>query len=136
MNRSGVFATWADGQGQSRPDAGREIGVLERRGKTRVSEPFPTTVSGIDKAGESFELDCVLDNISSTGLYVKIPRQLEQGTEVRLIVSFSADPLPGAGAAIRGVALRSEPQSDKRWGLAVAITDYTFDLGSMATIAC
>ena len=110
--------------------------MLERRAKPRVSEPFPTTVSGIDQAGESFELDCVLDNISSTGLYVKIPRQLEQGSEVRLIVSFSADPTPGAGAAIRGVALRSDPQADKRWGLAVAITDYTFDLGSMATIAC
>ncbi len=124
------------GKGRSRPDAGKEISVLERRAKPRVSEPFPTTVSGIDKAGESFELDCVLDNISSTGLYLKMPRQLAQGSEVRLIVSFSADPLPGAGAAIRGVALRSEPQSDKRWGLAVAITDYTFDLGSMATIAC
>ena len=110
--------------------------MLERRAKTRVSEAFPTTVSGIDKAGESFELDCVLDNISSTGIYLRMPRQLERGSEVRLIVSFSADPTPGAGAAIRGVALRSDPQADKRWGLAVAITDYTFDLGSMATIAC
>jgi len=117
VNRSGVFETWADGRGQSRPDAGREIGRVGTTWENPSSEPFPTTVSGIDKAGESFELDCVLDNISSTGLYVKIPRQLEQGTEVRLIVSFSADPLPGAGAAIRGVALRSEPQSDKRWGL-------------------
>jgi len=122
-----VFETWAHGKGQSRPGAGREIGVLERRGKPRVSEPFPTTVFGIDKAGESFKLDCTLDNISSTGLYLKIPRQLEQGSEVRLIVSFSAGPSPGAGAAIRGVALRSDPQTDKRWGLAVAITDHTFN---------
>jgi hypothetical protein len=47
----------------SRPDVGREVGVLERRAKRRVAEPFPTTVSGIDKAVQSFELDCVLDNI-------------------------------------------------------------------------
>ena len=107
--------------------------MLERRAKPRVSEPFPTTVSGIDKAGESFKLDCVLDNISSTGLYLKMPRQLEQGSEVRLIVNFSAGPSPGAGAAIRGVALRSDAQADQRWGLAVAITDY--DLDSMTTIA-
>jgi hypothetical protein len=106
------------------------MGVLERRAKPRVSEPFPTTVSGIDKAGESFRLDCVLDNISSTGLYLKVPRQLEQGSEVRLIVNFSAGSSPGAAAAIRGVALRSDPQADKRWGLAVAITDYTFDKGT------
>ena len=106
------------------------MGVLERRGKPRVSEPFPTTVSGIDNAGESFRLDCVLDNISSTGLYLKVPRQLEQGSEVKLIVNFSAGSSPGAAAAIRGVALRSDPQADKKWGLAVAITDYTLGPGS------
>jgi hypothetical protein len=109
------------------------MGVLERRAKPRVSEPFPTTVSGIDKSGESFRLDCVLDNISSTGLYLKVPRQLEQGSEVRLIVNFSAGSSPGAAAAIRGVALRSDPQADKKWGLAVAITDYTFDKGPMTS---
>jgi hypothetical protein len=133
INRSGFFETWVHSKEQSRPDAGREIGVLERRGKPRVSEPFPTTVSGIDKAGEFFRLDCVLDNISSTGAYLKMPRQLEQGSELRLIVNFSAGPSPGAAVAIRGVALRSDPQADKRWGLAVTITDYTLGLGSMST---
>jgi hypothetical protein len=62
-----------------------------------------------------------------------MPRQLEQGSEVRLIVNFSAGPSPGAAVAIRGVALRSDPQADKRWGLAVTITDYTLGLGSMST---
>lgn len=100
--------------------------MLERRAKPRVSEPFPTTVSGVDKAGESFEFDCVLENISSTGLYLKMPRQLEQGSEVRLIVNFYADPLEAAGAAIRGVAVRSEPEADERWGLAVAIRECAF----------
>ena len=100
--------------------------MLERRAKPRVSEPFPTTVSGIDKAGECFELDCVLDNISSTGLYLKMPRQLEQGSEVRLIVNFSAGPSPAVGASIRGVALRSDPEANERWGLAVAIRECAF----------
>lgn len=100
--------------------------MLERRAKPRVAEPFPTTVSGIDKEGESFELVCVLDNISSTGLYLKMSRQLEQGSEVRLIVNFWADPSPAGGALIRGVALRSDPQVDQRWGLAVAISEHAF----------
>jgi hypothetical protein len=95
--------------------------VLERRAKPRVSEPFPTTVSGIDKAGVPFEFDCRLENISSTGLYVRMPRQLNQGSEVRLIVNFTVGPSPAVGAAIRGVALRSDPEADERWGLAVAI---------------
>lgn len=100
--------------------------MLERRAKPRVSKPFPTTVSGIDKAGESFELACVLDNISSTGLYLKMPRQLEHGSEVRLIVNFSVDSSPAGSAVIRGVALRSDPQLDQRWGLAVAISEHAF----------
>ena len=102
------------------------MALLERRAKPRVSEPFPTTVSGVDKAGESFELICVLENISSTGLYLKMPRRLERGSEVRLIVSFAGGLSSTGGAAIRGVALRSHPEADGTWGLAVAISEHAF----------
>jgi hypothetical protein len=97
---------------------------LERRAKPRISEPFPTTVSGIDKAGMPFEINCVLENMSSSGLYLKIPRKLEQGSEVMMMVKLSSAPSSGAGAAIRGVAVRSDVQADESWGLAVAIRDY------------
>ena len=99
---------------------------MERRAKIRISEPFPTTVSGIDSRGEPFELDCVLENMSSTGLYLKIPRELEEGSEVTMIVKLSSVPSSGAGASIRGVTLRSEPQDDESWGLAVAINECAF----------
>ena len=99
---------------------------MERRAKIRISEPFPTTVSGIDSQGEPFELDCVLENMSSTGLYLKIPRELEQGSEVKMIVKLSSVSSSGAGASIRGVTLRSDPQSDENWGLAVAISECAF----------
>lgn len=96
---------------------------LERRAKPRIEEPFPTTVSGVDRSGEAFQVDCVLENISSTGVYLKLPRQMEEGSEVRMLVMLSAASSPGAGAAIKGVALRSEPQADESWGLAVAIRE-------------
>lgn len=99
---------------------------LERRAKIRISEPFPTTVSGVDSRGEPFELDCVLENLSSTGLYLKIPRELKQGSEVTMMVKLCSVPSLGAGAAIRGLALRSEPQPDENWGLAVAINTCAF----------
>ena len=99
---------------------------MERRAKVRISQPFPTTVSGVDSSGEPFEHTCVLENMSSTGLYLKIPRKLEQGSEVTMMVKLSSAPSSGAGAAIRGVALRSDPQADESWGLAVAIRDYCF----------
>lgn len=99
---------------------------MERRAKIRISQPFPTTVSGVDSRGEPFELDCVLENMSSTGLYLKIPRELEQGSEVKMMVKLSSVPSSGAGASIRGVTLRSEPQADESWGLAVAINECAF----------
>ena len=126
MNRSGSFETWVHGKEQSRPDAGREIGVLERRGKTRVSEPFPTTVSGIDEAGESFELDCVLDNISSNGLYLRIPREMKFGAELSLVIKFLNGHSTGANAILLAQVLRDEPQPDGHHGLALAIKEHHF----------
>ena len=99
---------------------------LERRAKIRISEPFPTTVSGVDCQGEPFQLDCVMENMSSTGLYLKIPWQLDEGSEVTMLVKLSSVPSSGAGASIRGVTLRSEPQADGSWGLAVAINECAF----------
>ncbi|MGI8734015.1 MAG: PilZ domain-containing protein [Pyrinomonadaceae bacterium] len=99
---------------------------MDRRAKLRISQPFPTTVSGVDRTGEPFEHVCVLENMSSTGLYLRIPRQVERGREVRMIINFSSTPSSGAGAAIRGVTLRSDPVADKNWGLAVPISGYSF----------
>jgi PilZ domain len=106
--------------------AAKGIDVLERRAKPRVSGAFRTTVSGIDVAGAYFELDCVLDNISATGLYLRIPRELKQGSELRLLVNFSSGLSGGASAVIRGVVLRNDPDGPTGRGLAVAITDYKF----------
>jgi len=104
-----------------------ERGVaLERRAKLRISEPFPTTVSGVDSSGEPFQVDCVLENISSTGIYLKLPHQLKEGSEVEVSLKLSSAASSGARAAIRGIALRSDPQADESWGLAVAISECAF----------
>lgn len=92
----------------------------------RISEPFPTTISGIDSRGESFELDCVLENMSSNGVYLKIPRKLKHGSEVTMMIKLSSVPSSGAGAAIRGVTVRTEPRGNENWGLAVAINECSF----------
>jgi PilZ domain len=80
----------------------------------------------MDAAGEPFELDCVLDNISMTGLYLRIPRELQQGSELKLLVNFSSGRSGGASAQIRGIVLRSDADGPTGRGLAVAITDYEF----------
>jgi len=101
-------------------------GDVERRAKPRVNEPFPTRCWGVDSGDLPFNVDCVLDNLSSTGLYLRVPRPMTLGCEVRLIVHLLSGPTTGATATIAGEVVRDEPQRDGSHGLAVAIKNYKF----------
>ena len=101
----------------------------ERRSALRIELPFPATVRGVDAAGERFKLDSVLDNLSTHGLYVRLPRRVEPGARLLVVVRLSLIPdleVPAATVALRGVVLRSEPQPDGRWGLAVQFDRHRF----------
>ena len=99
----------------------RSSGEQERRGKLRVKEPFPARIWGVDSGDLPFNFDCVIDNISSSGLYLRMPRQMPQGGEVRLIVHLLSGPTSAASARISGEILRDEPQPDGKHGIAGAI---------------
>lgn len=101
-------------------------GRAERRAKPRVRERFPARMWGLDSGDLPFNVDCVLDNLSSTGLYLRVPRQMKIGCQVRLIVHLLSGPTTGATATISGEILRDEPQSDGSHGLAVSIKNYRF----------
>ena len=94
----------------------------ERRGKQRLRNPLPARVWGIDSEGEIVGFDCLLDNLSSSGLFLKIPRSLRPSSQISLVVRL----LNGSGlmAAIRGKVLRDEPQLDGSRGIAVRITEH------------
>jgi hypothetical protein len=104
----------------------RQTRTGERRIKPRLSQPFPTRASGTDAAGQAFEIDCLLDNISSTGLYLRIPGQMKLDAELSVVIEFLNDHYTGATAVLRGQILRDEPQPDGRHGVAVAIKDHYF----------
>lgn len=104
----------------------RASGDLERRTKPRVREHFPARILGADCGALPFIIDCVLDNMSSTGLYLRMPRQMPKGAEVKVIVHLLNGPTTGASACIYGEILRDEPQPDGRHGIAVAIKRYKF----------
>jgi hypothetical protein len=107
-----------------RPAAGSQ--TFERRRKPRLQEAFPARVSGVDSRDLPFYIDCVLDNISSTGLYLRMPKFVDIGSEVRLIVQLLNGPSPGATAALQGCILRSELHRDGKHGLAIAIKNHWF----------
>src|SRR4029450_5271552 len=94
----------------------------ERRGKPRLNDPLPARVWGIDSEGEMVGFDCLLDNLSSSGLFLKLPKSLKLSSQISLVVRL----LSGSGlmAAIRGKVLRDEPQLDGSRGIAVRITEH------------
>jgi hypothetical protein len=99
---------------------------FERRRKPRLKEPFPARIWGVDSGDLPFNVDCVLDNISSTGLYLRMPRMVDAGSEVRLIVHLLNGPSTGATASLQGRILRTELQADGKHGHAIAIHRHRF----------
>lgn len=97
----------------------------ERRAKPRIRQAFPTQVCGVDSEGRPFDLNVGLEDISSGGVYLRIPRTLKSGDELNLVVRFS-NRHEGATAAIRASVLRVDPGLDGLNGIAMAIHRYEF----------
>lgn len=55
----------------------RRRAVLERRAKPRSSHALPARVWGVDLDDQPFSFDCHLDNISASGVYLRMPRRME-----------------------------------------------------------
>ena len=108
------------------PGVGRLEAGVERRAKPRIQVAFPSKVWGVDAAGNAFELDCALDNMSSCGVYLKLPKSLVSGDELSLVVSFVNSADPGAKALLRCQVLRTEPTQDGFQGVAAEIKKYQF----------
>lgn len=107
-------------------DDGTGPKTTERRRKPRLNEPFPARIWGVDSGDLPFNVDCVLDNISSTGVYLRMARPVTVGSDVRLIVHLLSGPTTGATASLQGRILRSELQPDGKHGVAISIDKHRF----------
>ncbi len=97
---------------------------MERRARPRIYEAFPANVRGVDESGCDFELDTVLDNLSTGGLYLRLPRSIRRGSKLSLLVQFSSihnGATPTPTISLKGTVTRAEPQPDGRCGLAVVV---------------
>lgn len=100
----------------------------ERRTKPRVCRPFHARVRGVDALG-SFDIATVLDNLSATGLYMKLPRIVEKGAKLSITIRLStsqADHAPAAQIAVNGVVVRTESLAGGWTGLGVEIMKRRF----------
>ena len=96
--------------------------VRERRFSPRVKVSFPARVRGIDVSGRTIREDTVLDNLSDGGAYLRLTRKVREGSDVMVAARLSTviDPrVLALRLAARGTVLRTEPQRDGTWGVAV-----------------
>jgi hypothetical protein len=102
--------------------------LSERRVKARINESFPINIRGIDKSGEAFELQTVTDNISATGLYIRMERSVEWGASLFMVINLSGSrgEAPGARIALRGKVRRIEWLSPDSYGIGVRISSHRF----------
>ncbi len=100
--------------------------IAERRAKQRIAEPFPVRAWAVDAAGHPFNVDCVVLNMSSTGMYLRMERQMVAGEWISLVVQLLNGPSTGTSVAIYGTVLRDDPLGDGSQGIAVIIKEHRF----------
>lgn len=104
----------------------RQHAVAERRAKPRSSQALPARVWGVDIHDQPFGFDCHLDNMSASGLYLRLPRQMKFSSVVSVVVRLLYGPLAGMSAAIKGTVIRDESQPGGHRGVGIRIIEHRF----------
>ncbi|HEU4836570.1 MAG TPA: PilZ domain-containing protein [Pyrinomonadaceae bacterium] len=98
--------------------------AFERRAKPRSQNEMIARVWGVDSDDQPFSLDCVLDNISASGLYLRLPRRMKFSASISVAVR-----LPNSHfkfAAINGTVIRDQREHDGHTGVGVKIIEHSF----------
>jgi hypothetical protein len=99
---------------------------VERRAKPRAREALPARVWGVDVEDQPFSFDCHLDNMSGSGLYLRIPRRLRFSSVISVVVRLLSGPVEGMAAAIKGTVIRDELKPDGHRGVGIRIVEHKF----------
>ena len=74
-------------------------------------------------------MDGQVENVSSGGLYLRLPRSLGQSTKVNVVFRFSHgsdEVTPAPRVAVRGTVLQTDELPDGSCGIALAFRRYKF----------
>jgi hypothetical protein len=99
---------------------------FERRAKPRANATLPVRVWGVDINDQPFTFECRLDNISATGLYLRLPRRVKFSSAISLVVRLLHGPFAGMSAAIKGTVIRDEIGSNGHPGVGIKIVEHSF----------
>ena len=100
--------------------------VVERRAKPRSSDALPARVWGVDIDDQPFSFECHLDNMSASGVYLRMPRRMKFSSAISLVVRLLSGPLEGKSAAIKGRVIRDESWPDGHRGVGIRIIEHRF----------
>ena len=100
--------------------------AFERRAKPRSHNQLTARVWGVDSEDQPFSLDCVLDNISASGLYLRLPRRMKFSASISLAVRLPHGSVDGRFAAINGTVIRDQMERDGHTGVGVKILEHSF----------
>ncbi len=104
--------------------------TIERRRKPRTSCPFIARVRGVDTGGEVFDLHTITDNLSASGLYMRMPREFEEGGKLFIVIHLSdakkIESEQGGCIAMRGVVVRTDSYPDGLCGIGVKFSHHRF----------
>jgi hypothetical protein len=106
----------------------------DRRSKPRIYVPFHATVRGLNNEGDEFDVETVVDNMSSDGLYLRMMPRVKEGA--RLTIALKLDTAPdltqpdltqeAQPVLVDGVVLRSENKAGGVCGVAVVFDKVRF----------
>jgi hypothetical protein len=65
----------------------------DRRRHPRLYGSFPAIVRGVDASGKAFEVKAVVDNISASGLYMRLARHVQRSARIFIVVRLSTTPV-------------------------------------------
>lgn len=99
---------------------------VERRAKPRSNDSLPARVWGVDSEDQPFSFDCQVENISGSGIYLRMPRRMKFFSAISLVVRLLNGPVEGAAAAIKGIVIRDQMESDGRSGVGIRIVEHRF----------
>jgi hypothetical protein len=100
----------------------------DRRMKPRIKCDYPAIIRGIDVTGTKYLNHAKLDNLSASGLYMLANNYVENGSKlsVTILLSNSSVDDEAPKLSTNGIVVRTEPQTNGLFGIAVKFTKYRF----------
>ena len=100
----------------------------DRRAKPRSNCDYAAIVEGLDGNGNIYNDQGRLVNLSASGLFMLVNRDIESGAAVSITI-FLSDPVVEVSAprlSTNGTVVRKEQRTDGSCGVAVKFNNYQF----------